>query len=181
MQFVEPIRNVKHIIRIKEKLFESSKRNYLLFMLGINTGLRISDLLKLRVSDVRKKRYLTVREKKTKKHRKIYLSPLMKRTINLCIWGKGSHEYLFASRKGVKPISRVQAYRILRNVCKSVRLKCSVGTHTLRKTFGYHFYRQTKDVALLQNILNHSNPHVTLRYIGVTQDLIDQSLKEFTL
>ncbi|HNZ54779.1 MAG TPA: tyrosine-type recombinase/integrase, partial [bacterium] len=56
-----------------------------------------------------------------------------------------------------------------------------IGTHTLRKTFGYHFYQKTKDVALLQNIFNHSAPSVTLRYIGINQDIIDSAIDEFSL
>jgi len=60
-------------------------------------------------------------------------------------------------------------------------VKENVGTHTLRKTFGYHFYKQTKDVAMLQNILNHSVQNITLRYIGITQDMIELELKQIKL
>ena len=60
-------------------------------------------------------------------------------------------------------------------------MKENVGTHTLRKTFGYHFYKQTKDVAMLQNILNHSVQNITLRYIGITQDMIELELKQIKL
>lgn len=56
-----------------------------------------------------------------------------------------------------------------------------IGTHTLRKTFGYHFYQQYKDVAVLQQIFNHSSPAVTMRYIGITQDIIDEKVDNFTL
>lgn len=54
-----------------------------------------------------------------------------------------------------------------------------IGTHTLRKTFGYHFYKKTKDVAMLQDIFNHSAPVVTKRYIGITQDEIDEAIDKF--
>jgi len=57
----------------------------------------------------------------------------------------------------------------------------SIGTHTLRKTFGYHFYQKYKDIALLQELFNHSAPSVTLRYIGINQDMIDVAMKEFKL
>jgi site-specific recombinase XerD len=56
-----------------------------------------------------------------------------------------------------------------------------IGTHTLRKTFGYHFYKKTKHVAMLQDIFNHSAPIVTKRYIGISQDEIDQAIDEFSL
>lgn len=90
-------------------------------------------------------------------------------------------EYLFQSRKGEnKPISRVQAYRILNSAAEYVGLQ-EVGTHTLRKTFGYWHYNQNKDVALLQQIFNHSSPSVTLRYIGINEDIKDKSIENFYL
>jgi len=97
------------------------------------------------------------------------------------IQDKTDDEYLFASRRGEKPISRIQAYRIICNACASVGIATRVGTHTLRKTFGYHFYQENKDVALLQCIFNHSTPSVTLRYIGINQDIIDSKLNAFCL
>lgn len=89
-------------------------------------------------------------------------------------------EYLFPSRKGHKPITRVQAYRILTDAARQVGQE-EIGTHTLRKTFGYHFYKKTKDVAMLQDIFNHSAPVVTKRYIGISQDEIDQAIDGFNL
>ena len=56
-----------------------------------------------------------------------------------------------------------------------------MGTHTLRKTFGYHYYKKFKDIAMLQKIFNHSNPALTLNYIGIEQDKIDESYKNFIL
>jgi site-specific recombinase XerD len=53
--------------------------------------------------------------------------------------------------------------------------------YTLRKTFGYHFYQRTKDVATLQMIFNHSHPSITLRYIGINQDLMDEAVDHFSL
>ena len=88
-------------------------------------------------------------------------------------------DYLFPSRKGGKPIGRVQAYKILNAVATKVGLG-EIGCHTMRKTFGYWFYKQTKDVAQLQEILNHSAPSVTLRYIGINQDVIDRAIDGFS-
>ena len=64
---------------------------------------------------------------------------------------------------------------------KNVGLNINVGTHTMRKTFGYHHYQKFKDVAILQKIFNHSSPQVTLRYIGIEQDQIDESYTNFVL
>ena len=93
---------------------------------------------------------------------------------------KTDDEYLFASRKGEGPISRVQAYRILNKAAHDVGLK-EIGTHTLRKTFGYHFYRTNHNVAMLQQLFNHSSPAITLRYIGITQDEIAEEWERFAL
>jgi integrase len=91
------------------------------------------------------------------------------------------NEYVFASRQnGGKPITRSMAYRILNGAAKKAGV-LEIGTHTLRKTFGYHFYRRTKDVALLQKIFNHSSPSITLRYIGIDQDVIDKAIDGFRL
>jgi len=90
-------------------------------------------------------------------------------------------DFLFRSREGKnKPISRVRAYQLLSDVAKKVGLE-EIGTHTLRKTFGYWHYKQHKDIALLQELFNHSAPSVTLRYIGINQDAMDQSLENFYL
>ncbi|NUK31028.1 tyrosine-type recombinase/integrase [Parageobacillus sp. VR-IP] len=79
-----------------------------------------------------------------------------------------------------KPIGRSMAYKILRKVAERFHLD-EIGTHTLRKTFGYHFYQQTKDVAMLQEIFNHSSPVITLKYIGVNQDSMDRAMTKFKI
>ncbi|MDI6508921.1 tyrosine-type recombinase/integrase, partial [Bacillus wiedmannii] len=80
--------------------------------------------------------------------------------------------------KGDKPITKVQAYRILNNCADMVGLE-NIGTHSMRKTFGYHYYKKTKDVAYLMTIFNHASQEVTKRYIGITQDEIDASMQGF--
>ncbi len=180
MKLVEPIREISDIERIKLNLAKCP-RDFLLFDIGINTGLRISDILNLKVKDVRNKEHLILIEKKTKKYKKILLMTELKKNINKYIKDKSNDTYLFKTRYTNTPISRIQAYRIINIACKAANIKENVGTHTLRKTFGYHFYQRTKDIVLLQNILNHSSPQVTLRYIGMNQDMIDNSLKNFYL
>lgn len=180
MNFVQPIRDQEKIERIKEFLKEDSERNYLLFLVGINTGLRISDILKLKVGDV-KGTHIALREQKTSKQKWIRITPSLKRELNKYIAGKDDSEYIFISRQGKnKPIGRSMAYKILRKAANEFKLK-DIGTHTLRKTFGYHFYQQTKDVAMLQEIFNHSSPDITLRYIGVNQDSMDKAMSKFKI
>ncbi len=181
MEYVEPIRNKKKIESVKRILKENGTRDFLLFLIGINSGLRISDILKLRVQDVKDKDYIEIYEQKTGKYKKIPITNSFKKPLNEYILDKNNSEWLFRSQRRNYPISRIQAYRIICTACDKAGIKTKIGTHTLRKTFGYHFYNKTKDIALLQWIFNHSSPSVTLRYIGINQDIIDASLKSFAL
>jgi len=180
MNIVDPIRKTECIDAVKRILKENGTRNLLLFLLGINTGLRVSDLLNLRVRDVKDKDSVQIREKKTRKVKKFPIPEDVKAFIDEYVERKSPYRFLFKSRKSNKPISRVQAYRIIRDACMILGLE-HTGTHSLRKTFGYHFYKKTKDIALLQKILNHSSQDITLRYIGVTQEVIENNLKLFRL
>lgn len=180
MNYVQPIRNPEIIGVIKKQLKEESERNYMLFVTGINSGLRISDILPLKVKDA-KKTHFSLRETKTGKQKRIQITPALRRELKHYLEGKEDEEYLFKSREGHnKPIGRSMAYKILRKAAEQYGLE-EIGTHTLRKTFGYHFYSQTKDVAMLQEIFNHSSPQITLRYIGVNQDSMDKAMNKFKI
>jgi integrase len=177
---VQPIRDMEKVDFIKEYLKQQNERNYIMFLIGINTGLRISDILKLKVKDLSGE-YISMREQKTGKQKRIIFTPSLKRALKTYIADKDPEEFIIKSRKGVnRPIGRSMAYRILNEAAKQVKLK-EIGTHTLRKTFGYHFYQQTKDVAMLQELFNHHSPKVTLRYIGVNQDSLDKAILKFKI
>ena len=87
---------------------------------------------------------------------------------------------LFETKFGNR-LARVAAYYIIRTACEEAGLEDKFGTHTMRKTFGYHHYKKFKDVAMLQKIFNHSSPEITLRYIGIEQDEIDESYANFVI
>jgi integrase len=176
---VQPIRDKGQLENMKWALRRfCSERDYILFLIGINTGLRVGDLLQLKVSDVKRKKRIMVKEGKTKKKRTIQLDNIYKEIQDYV--KSVESEWLFPSRKGDQPITTTQAYRQLQKAGEMVDVD-SVGTHTMRKTFGYWFYKQTKDVAKLQTILNHSHPDITMRYIGITQEEIEDSLNDFVL
>jgi integrase len=186
MNAVQPIRDREKLEELKEELKKNGIRNFLLFYTGINSGMRVSDVVKLKVDDVKNsnggmKPYITIIEKKTKKVKRFplcngLLIEMEKYTKNMKMG-----DFLFKSRKGLnKPITTTQAYRIIKNASEKVGLK-EIGTHTMRKTFGYHHYQQYKDVALLQEIFNHSSPSITLKYIGINQDNIDISYQNFNI
>ena len=204
MEFVQPIRNLKQIETIKKLLKQQNLRDYCLFVLGINSGLRISDLLKLKISDVIEKNKIKdrirLREIKTGKYKDFPLSDNTKQAIKEYLKTRDykENEPLFVSRKRNRAeaerlcegkdcnavngevsrgnkgfLMRNQAYKIINDVAKSIGIKEKIGTHTLRKTFGYHAYNNGYDIALIQKLFNHSSPSVTLRYIGITQDEMD--------
>lgn len=180
MNTVEPIRDKKLISDIKEYLKKKSYRNYMIFFIGINTGLRISDILDLKVSDVRNTLYIYLREKKTNKERKIPLFPYVKNEIEKYIIEEKIQDYLFVSKYGNK-LSYDRAYQLFKDIERQFKLK-NMGTHTMRKTFGYHFYKQYKgDIATLMSILNHTKELTTIKYIGMNQDRINKRMKNFRL
>ncbi|MGG3233963.1 tyrosine-type recombinase/integrase [Priestia flexa] len=178
---VQPIRSLEKLEDMKWSLRRHcSERDYILFLLGINTGLRVTDLLNLKIKEVKGKKKLIVKEGKTEKLRTIHFINIFEE-INNYIESLEGTEWMFPSRKGDKPISRIQAYRQLNKAAEMVDIPDGIGTHTMRKTFGYWYYKQTKDVAALQNILNHSHPSITLKYIGITDEEIENSLQTFKL
>ena len=179
MNIVQPIKKIEDIQKIK-KYLAKNPRNALLFSFGINTGLRISDILSLDVGDVKGRDYIEIREKKTNKYKKFPLNRFLKEEIDLFVEGLPSEQPLFYTQKHCR-LDRAQAYRILNKATQAVGVKERIGTHTLRKTFGYHHYKKYNDIVLLQKIFNHSSPSVTLRYIGIEQDTIDESYMNFYL
>ncbi|WP_017187839.1 site-specific integrase [Alkalibacillus haloalkaliphilus] len=180
MNEVQPIRDPEMIEKMKSILLKQSYRDWFMFVMGINTGLRISDLLSLKVEDVKNKTHITIQEQKTGKMKRFRINNDLNDHISEYIANMSDQDYLFKSKRSNQPIKRVQAYKILNEAAQKAGVS-EIGTHTLRKTFGYHFYKRTKDVALLQDIFNHSAPSITLRYIGINQEVIDRAIDEFSL
>lgn len=149
--------------------------------MGINCGLRISDILSLNVGDVKNKNYIILTEQKTYKTKKIPINILLKGILKAYTKNKTNDLPLFTSIKTGNRLDRFSAYRIIKYACKQAKIESNIGTHTLRKTFGYHHYKKYKDIALLQKIFNHSSPEITLRYIGITQEQIYKSYIYFLL
>ena len=180
MEYVQPIREKKQIDSIKKILKSTSLRNHCLFTLGINSGLRISDLLNLKIDDViddkgKIKDRITLREIKTGKIKDFPISDIARKSIADYLDGRNfeKDEPLILSRKGNGVLKRQQAYRLINDAARRIGINDKIGTHTLRKTFGYHAYQSGIDIAILQKLFNHSAPSVTLNYIGITQDDLD--------
>ncbi|RII32837.1 site-specific integrase [Clostridium chromiireducens] len=178
MNSVEPIRDIQTVYDIEDYLEGENKRNYMLFILGVSTGLRISDILNFRTRDFKDSKgnireHIILSEKKTGKDKKIKLSRDLRSILKEYLKDKKEYEYIIRSPRGInKPLSRQQAYRILCELGEKFDIR-NMACHTLRKTFGYDYYRRTNDIAGLMKIYNHSSPNTTLRYIGITQDVLD--------
>lgn len=171
---VEPIRS-KEDLKLLLNWFNTHYPKYaVIFLLGISSGLRISDILGLNVKDVFEKDVVTIREQKTEKYKQFPLRDDVKEVLNTYCKNKKPNEPLFKGWKGAR-LDRSQVYRLINKACEENGICANVGTHTMRKTFGYHHYRQFHDITLLQTIFNHSSPQVTKRYIGITQDEVNES------
>ena len=186
VEFVQPIRDKKQIESMK-RILRANKgtglRDHCLFVLGINSGLRVSDLLALRVTDVadergRPKDRIGVREQKTGKTKDFPLGDTAKKAVKEYIADRfrdvpvQPSEPLFLSKKG-GPLQRAQAWKILNDAARAIGISERIGTHTLRKTFGYWAHQSGVDVTRIQKLLNHSTPGITLAYIGITQEELD--------
>ncbi len=184
----EPIKDRAIIEEIKTELnTKKTRKYYALFCTGINVGLRISDLLQLKVIDV-KSGYVRTKETKTGKYKQFPINDSLKAVLDNYIkeFQLKDDDYLFFTNKADKTknsqhIDQSQAYRKLRETIKKVAPELHISTHTLRKTFGFWLYKQTKDIVLVMHALNHSSIAVTMRYIGLTQESVDLAVNELNL
>lgn len=186
MEVTHPIKDKKMITKIKNELYKQSTRNGFLVSFAINSGLRISDILALKVSDVRNQGAITLFEGKTKK-RKVYplsnanfKAEIQRYTRDMDIDG-----WLFPSRIKDRPISRMQANRILASLENVKGIEMKISAHSLRKTWGYHYFKHASDrtqaLANLQHMFNHTSSAVTLVYIGITDEEIAHDLETLYL
>lgn len=180
MNYVEPIRDKTTVQDLADYLKDVHEKYYIMYMIGIYSGLRISDILKLKVRDIRGKSEIKIREKKTGKEKLFPVNAELEKAIAAYCEGKKDYEYVVPSARAVnKAVSREYAYRVIHEAGVNFGLD-NLGTHTMRKTFGYHFYLQTKDIVLLMRILNHHDQSKTLRYIGIEQTTIDAAMRKFS-
>lgn len=176
MPKVDPIRDKMDIQRIEHVLRYYSYRDWFAFRFGNNTALRCGDMLQIKVRQA-KELYLNLRESKTRKYRHFYINEHLRPIIADYVRFMHDDDYLFRPITENRPPTISQLYRSLRDAGRRVNVP-NVGTHTMRKTFAYHFYRDTGRIAELMEILNHSSERQTLIYIGVIQEEIDELVKQ---
>ena len=183
MNCVEPIRNKELILDIGDYLKDQCERDYVLFMTGIYLGRRIGDMLQMKVRDVRDRDYIYIKEQKTSKFRLVVYNSDAQKAIAFFLKATGINpspdEYVFASQKNGH-MTRKGFCVILQKAAESCGIKHAVGTHSLRKTFGYRYYKASGDITVLQQIFGHSTPLITLRYIGITTETIQNAYESIT-
>lgn len=188
----QPLRNKEDIQKIKDYFYNRKEwRNYALITIGLNTALRISDILHIKWNEVYNEKkecfysHIHLIEQKTKKETFIILNHAV---IDALTIYKNSMEqfcisdYIFcSSKKKGQPLSRVQAFRIIKAATKENNLGEHISCHSLRKTFGYQAWKSGAEPALLMTIYNHSSYAITKRYLGIDQDDKDALFLEINL
>lgn len=185
----EPLKEKWQIDMVRNLIEKHTKeplRNKLIFNIGINNGLRTGDILNLKIKDVYNKDTAMIVEGKTGKRREIRLDVAnikddIKEYVGKRKWSDDT--YLFTSYKDhTKPIETIAVYRMFKRLNKVSGGQLPYLTaHSMRRTFGYHYYKQTHDIVMLMKIFNHSNQSITLRYIGIEREEMRESLKDFVL
>ena len=179
---VGPITSARDIKSIK-KLLSDQPRNRLLFILGINTGLRVQDLLSLKVGDIKQAQVgdrVVLREKKTQKENVFMVNKDIKDALDdylKTVDAKDEH-FLFKSRKGSNyAITTYAVTMYVQQWCDAIHLPGNYGAHSLRKTWCYH-QRKTYGTSweVIAKRLNHSSPSITRRYIGVKEEEVEEIL-----
>lgn len=196
MNEAQPIKKIKDLQNLKNyyKNIRPNPRNELLIILGLNTALRISDVLSLKWNDVydfEQKEYrnhINIVEKKTGKTTQIYMNhnvvealhdykAYLKQKKRSC----EKESFLFSHSNKNIAISRIQAFRIIKNASDYYNISGVISCHSLRKTFGYHAWKQGASPVVLVTVFNHSSYQVTKRYLGIEQDDKDKIFRKINL
>ena len=180
----QPLKELEQIQTLKQYFLERGEiRNYALIVMGLNTSLRISDILKLQWRDVYNyrtgcyKNHLTVVEKKTQKNNTVAINNAIMEALDMLRNNDlpSPELYIFTSQKGEnQPITRNRAFTIIKGAADTLGFEDNISCHSLRKTFGYQAWKQGVPPALLMSIYNHSSYEITKRYLGISQDERDE-------
>ena len=178
---VEPIRSLKNIKAISA-LTKDNARDHLLFLIGINNGLRAADLIRLKAGEVRDMEVgdtLTIRESKTQKDNILVINKTVHKALRAYLdkVQPKSDDYLFASRKGSSHLQSQAVSKLVKSWTKAINLKGNYGAHSLRKTWGY-IQRTVHGVGfeIICKRYNHSSPAITMRYLGIQDKEVHSTL-----
>ncbi len=192
MSTTNPIKDKKALALFRDyyRDIHPNPRNHTLIVMGLNTAFRIGDLLELKWQDVCRTNgklhgHICIEEQKTEKRRVVPINDALRQALedyrDYCK-NPETTDYLFPSgRYKSQPLSRYQAYRIVKNAARECGLSGHISCHSLRKTFGYHAWKQGTPPAMLMDLYNHSSYQITKRYLGIEQDERDQVYLQINL
>lgn len=191
----EGFEKIEDLRLFEEKLLEKNEMIFYVWKVSLNLALRVSDTLRITTEEA--KGYLKTgtyhaKDKKTKKINMVKLNENTIKSLKEAIKLRESlnvnedNKYLFVSgstrsKNSLNHLSRIQIFRVYKEICDWHSLDINIGTHSARKTWGLQVYNATKDIAIVQQRLNHSSPKETLRYIGNTQKKMNNLVEEFNL
>ena len=179
MNWVSPIKDEETLERFKQALRKVDDKYYILFEIGVGTGLQLQDILKFKNKDIRGKDEIEACIGTKNIRRVFHIDEKLKKIISDYTEEKDPDAYLILGHASSNaPLSREQAYRVFKNVGKELGLN-SIGAQTMRKTFAWRYYKSTNDINYLQNLLNHASPSITYRYIGEKPN-VEVVLKKMT-
>lgn len=197
MNTAQPIRSREDLAHIKDyyRVTRPNSRNYLLIIMGLNTALRVSDVIRLKWRDVYDfqaktcREHIFLEEQKTGKASVIFLNDCVKSAIQeyrQFLFGRNirilEKDYIFGSYgRGTAHISRVQVFRIIKQAAQACGIEGVISCHSLRKTLGYHAWKQGVQPVMLMNIFNHSSFQITQRYLGIEQDDRDDIFRNINI
>lgn len=183
----KPIKHVEKVLDIQDYLRYKNERDYILFVLGISTGYRAGDLVKLKVRDIKEALaygYFLILEgkklnskrirKENIKPREVKIVSKLDRILREYIKDKKDFEYIFPSRKGNRNITVSHVSRILRAAGEWFGLH-NISAHSMRKTYAYTIYMESsKDIVAVKELLGHSSIEITKRYLGLDRETYDK-------
>ena len=179
MNWVAPIKDDETLKKFKDRLRQMDEKYYIMFEIGVGTGMQLQDILKLRNKDVRGKDSIEAYIGTKNIKRSFSFSPELKAEIEKYTRDKDPDAFLIIGHaSSPEALSREQAYRALKSAGKYIGLS-SIGAQTMRKTFAWRYYKETGDIYYLQNLLNHASPSITYRYIGEKPN-VEIQLKKMT-
>lgn len=174
------IKDKKIIKKIKSEYRKRGLiRDLLLFVLTINTGVKLTELLKLKVCDIENKRELLIKETFTKIKKIFPLNEEIQELVKEYTKNRKAKEPLFISRFG-KSIDRIQVFRNFKEICVELGIE-KYSVSSWRKTFGYHYYKKYGDLAILEWIFNQSTVSETLKFIDIDENINSRLNKGLSL
>lgn len=159
-----------------------SIKYYVIYLIGISVGIRVSDILNLKITDMKNTDRIVIKEKKTGKTKVFPLRPQIAKVVEdyIDIYCADGQEFLFLGKKGAK-LDRSAVYRVFNRCVKELGINMKCGTHSSRKSCGRAIYEKTHSLATVMRIFNHSSELISARYIGLTEDIIHDTYMSLDL